>query len=211
MNNKRTNLYLYIIGMMGAAILVFFVALHFMLNNIHNFMSIDGFVVPFSLFVSLSAIASATAGFLFWKMNKEYKNQFEKYGIQFIKKNQKRESSALIMAMVGSLLLFPIFPLINAFLKSGLSKKQEDKAKMEIKIKRVDKFLEQEDVIKALENLPEIKQEIDMVNEIKKAEFDSVYNCNLYILKLLEQNEVPFTVKFSEKEVYYVGMNVSTN
>ena len=104
--------------------------------------------------------------------------------------------------------IFSLFILINTFIKSGLSLKQNKYAKRQIRIKGVPHFLKQKQVIEGLSGKKEARRMIKNATEFKDNKVDTIYNCNLFIIQTLEKEEIEFKIKYKEKEVYEIGMSM---
>lgn len=209
MNNKRNKIYTYIIAVLGVNIIMFIITLLAMLLNFHdNFEKSPFFLVSLSMYLVISLTISIIGIVEYIKTKKSYDAQYAKYKIEHIRENQKRELSALMMTIVSSFLLYPIFPMLNAYFKSGLDKKQFETSRHEIKVKNIDTILGFKNVKSQLDKLPKVKEEIENIILVRKAELDVAYNCNTFILHLLEKNDIKFEIEYDELEVYYRGVNV---
>lgn len=207
MNNKRSPYLLTLILLLSFNLLFGIILISGFLSKPHDTLSSDVFIAGLSGFLSFSFISMFFSIFAFVHVKKTYDSQFEKYGIDFIRENQKREQSAILMVIFSSFLIYPLFPIINAWLKSGLSHKACEHAKRQIRVKRVDKFLKQEEVMKVLLANEEARKVIKSTIELREQKVDTVFNCNLYILKILNELKAPYKIIYNPKEVYYIGMN----
>ena len=207
MNNHRTSNYIYIIASLCLTFIFATLTFCSYLNNNVDVLSHPFFVASLSLYLIFSATSMVTAWLHYLKTDKVYKYQFEKYQDKFILSNRKRELSSLLMVVCSAWMLYPLFPMINAYLKSGLCDKKREIAKQHIRIKHVDDFLKQKDVIDHLKENPEENRIIKGALKLREKGRDIEYNCNLYILKTLNKIHAPYEVIYDEYEVYLIGMN----
>lgn len=208
MNNRRNNLYIPLMTILTAQLIAVLLTLIFTLNNFDDFLQDKKVIISFYAFIGLIIAASIYSMIIIYFIKNEYKEQFEKYGKQIIKVNSKREYSALLIVSLLLPALISLFIILNAFMKSGLSLRQNKYAKRQIRIKGVPYFLRQKQVIEGLQGNEVALRMIENVNEFKKKNIDTVYNCNLFIIQILNEEEIEFKVKYKEKEVFEIGMSM---
>lgn len=207
MNKDRNPLYLIPIGVYSLLIVFFITTFSWYLSHSNNFFE-DG--VGTALIVMCVLIAGGAAGStvpVYLNIKKYYPKSLKKYDDQIVAENFKRENSAALISMSASLVIVPIFVLINSYFKSGLSKKQKEYAETQIKIKQVNDALKLKSVQKKLKTIPDAKRMIENVVEMKEEGLDTEYNCNLYILQILREEGVEFSIPIDEREFYFLGMN----
>ena len=207
MNNQRNINYLLIIALLSINVIFGITWFAGYLSSANNPLGSIVFLIGMSCTITISVISMIFSIIIYTHTKKDYDEQFEEYNIEFIRVNQKREQSALLMTAISAILFYPIFPMINAWIKSGLNKKEREHAKREIRVKRVDKFLKQDAVIEHLKNHKKEKELIEQTINIREKKLDTKFNCNLYILKILNEINAPYEIIYNVKEVYYLGMN----
>lgn len=208
MNNRRNKLYIPLISILTLQVLAMILALTFMLYNYENFIDDTKVISFFYIFIGLIVTSSIYSLSIINFIKKEYVEQFAKYKKKIISVNMKREISALLMVILLLPAILSLFVIINAYMKSGLSLKQNKFAKRQIRINGVPHFLRQKKVIDGLEGNEVALRMIKNVNEFKKNKIDTVYNCNLFIIQILNEEEIEFEVKYKQKEVYELGMEM---
>ena len=208
MNNYRNWKHLVIISLLSINALFFLLMIIFYLRNPHDALDSSPFIAFLSGWASISFNISMYAIYVYVLTKKDYQAQVEKYNHKFVKANMKRELSALMMTILTSFMIYPIFPMINAWLKSGLNERQRKYAKRQIRIKHVDDLLAQKKVIEHLKNHPEEAKLIKEAISLREKGIDTVYNCSIYIMIKLNAINAPFEIVYDEKEIYYIGMNL---
>ena len=208
MNNSRNKFYIGIMGSLLVIIILIITAFGEFLANSKDSSKSGTYLLPLYLLAGMVFVASVLSIVVLVFTIKQYDVKIEKYKIKFIEENKKREVSALLMTILSSFLIFPLFVMLNAYLKSGLSSKQRKHAERIIRVKRVDKFLKQKAVIEFIKNNNEARVVIKDIIKLREEGRDTVFNCNLFILKILTEEKVDYKIIYGEKEVYYIGMNL---
>lgn len=208
MNNRRNTLYIPLLLVMAAQVFVMLLSLAFALDNYENALHDNKVIISFYTFIGLIIASSIYSLSIIFSIKKDYSEQHNKYGKAIILKNSKREMSALIITISLVPAILSLFVVINAFAKSGLSIKRNNYAKRQIRINGVPHFLKQKQVIESLKKKKDASRMIKNALEFKSDKIDTVYNCNLFIIQILNKEEIEFEVKYKEKEVFEIGMSM---
>ena len=207
MNNIRTSKYVILLTTLFMSLIFSILFIVAWIGNYKDIWDSRFFVNTLAMFI-LSIIAnSIVALIIYLDIKKDYEEQYKKYQDKNIKINLKRERSALLMVMLTMPGIITFFVVMNAYLKSGLTKKQYKFAIKEIQIKNIENILKQKKVKNKINKIPLAKTIIKDVLHMRKNNVDSKHNCGLYILQILKEVNIKFDIDYDLKEVYYIGMN----
>ena len=208
MNNRRNSLYIPLILILIGEILAMLLSIAFALNNYRSALHDKGVIVSFYIFIGLIIAASIYSFTIIHLVKNNYIQQYKEYNKAIIIGNLKRETSALIVVSSFLPAILSLFIIVNTYVKSGLSMKRNRYAKRQIRIKAVPLFLKQKKVVEGLKKKHDALRMINNAIKFKDNKIDSAYNCHLFIIQILDKENIEFKIEYKENEIYEIGMSM---
>lgn len=204
--SRKKSLILLILVALHAFLLVSIAALvPSIIINIDDLWNADYFLGMFYVTVGAIILTVSLDVVAIIYSRARYDAQFIKHQDNLIIENKKREIRLLIIASLLSVTGLSVFPIIVAYIRSGLNKTQLRAAKKQIALTNVELILEQPAIADKINSRPELKRKIKSLNSIRNSGIDTPHHVNGYIMKLLREEGINFRFPYNDREIYYVG------